>query len=376
MAHLGSNNILNQKQMKARLLPIALGCLATFVLTSCDDNDDPEPNPTPEPVSTTGVYILCAGNYGGNNSTLDFYDPATETLSQKVFASANGRAIGDNANSMLIHGDKMYIAVNNSATVEVSDLTGKSLKTIALANESGVPQNPRELAAAGDKVYVTLYDGYVARIDTESLEVDAKVQVGANPEGICECGGKLYVANSGGYNPVPDNTLSVIDINTFTVTSTIEVVANPVSVQKDSQGALYVLSYGNYSDIPNTLQRIDLATGTSSTIATNDYIINSVCNDKVYIYTAKQENWVVTESDIKVYDTTSATLLDGSFITDGTPIANVYTLTSDPVTENLYVGISDYTNTGDMLIFSPEGKLAKKLALSGLNPRGAYFVTE
>ena len=50
-------------------------------------------------------------------------------------------------------------------------------------------------------------------------------------------------------------------------------------------------------------------------------------------------------------------------------------MSSDPVTGNVYIGTSDYTNTGDMFIFSPEGKLIDQLALSGLNPMGAYFLT-
>ena len=52
-----------------------------------------------------------------------------------------------------------------------------------------------------------------------------------------------------------------------------------------------------------------------------------------------------------------------------------YCMSSDPVTNNVYIGTSDYTNTGDMYIFTSEGKLINKLVLSGLNPMGAYFIT-
>ena len=56
--------------------------------------------------------------------------------------------------------------------------------------------------------------------------------------------------------------------------------------------------------------------------------------------------------------------------------ANVYSLSADPITGNLYVATSDYTNTGDMHIFNSDGVAIATLALSGINPRGAYFVTE
>lgn len=354
---------------------IALACLAALTISSCSDDPDPDPDPTPVTV-TKGAYILCAGTYDGNNATLDYYDWTSGTISSKVFAAANGRAIGNNANSMLIYGDKMYIAVDQSAIVEVTDLNGKSLKTIAFAAEDGTPENPRELAADGDYVYVTLYDGYVARINTTTLTADAKIAVGKNPEGICALAGKLYVANSGGYDPAFDNTLSVIDPASFTVTGTITVAVNPVALQKDNSGNLYVLSYGNYYDVPNTLQRVDTATGNVSTITTGDYVMYASAGDKLYVYVAKQENWVVTQASIKIYDPATATFSASGFIADADVPANVYSLSADPITGNLYVATSDYTNTGDMHIFNSDGVAIATLALSGINPRGAYFVTE
>ena len=40
----------------------------------------------------------------------------------------------------------------------------------------------------------------------------------------------------------------------------IEVVTNPVNLLADSQGDVYLVSMGNYGDIPNTFQRIDSKT--------------------------------------------------------------------------------------------------------------------
>ena len=66
--------------------------------------------------------------------------------------------------------------------------------------------------------------------------------------------------------------------------------------------------------------------------------------------------------------------MQSGFITDGTVVDNTYCLSVDPISGNLYIGTSDYVSTGDMYIFSPEGKLIDQLALSGLNPMGAYFL--
>lgn len=360
--------------MKKKYLLFALCSLMTVSFVSCDNDDDPKPD-IPAETSTTGVYFLNSGKMYSNNATLDYYNPETKELTTKVFAAANGRGLGDTANDMVIYGSKMYIAVTESAIIEVTDLSGKSLKTISPKDESNVPQQPRMLTAAGGNVYVTLFDGHLACIDTTSMEIVKKVKVGPNPEGVCELNGKLYVANSGGYNPVQDSTLSVVDVNTFEEVEKIVVTINPKTVQKDNEGNLYVLSMGNFGDIGNELQRLNVSTGELKVLEANSQLASTLCNDKIYIYSAKQENWVVTDYDFKVYDIKNGKMEEKGFITDGTKVDKTYCMSSDPVTGNVYIGTSDYTSTGDMFIFSSEGKLINQIALSGLNPMGAYFLT-
>lgn len=357
---------------KKWLLMGALCAMLPVVFSSCSDDDDPISEIIEEP-TTTGVYLLNAGKWQGNNSTLDYYDPETKSLSTKVFAAQNGRGLGDTANDMIIYGSKMYVAVNVSATIEVMDLAGNALKTISPKDESNAPQQPRMLAAANGNVYVTLYDGHLVCIDTTSMEIVKKVKVGPNPEGVCELNGKLYVANSGGLSAVQDSTLSVVNASTFEVEKNIVVTINPKTVQKDESGNLFVLSLGNYGDIKNTLQRVNVSTGELEIVETNNQLCSSVSGNKIYLYSAKQENWVVTEYDFKVYDIEKKSMQSG-FITDGTVVDNTYCLSVDPISGNLYIGTSDYVSTGDMYIFSPEGKLIDQLALSGLNPMGAYFL--
>lgn len=348
------------------------------VFVSCDKEDPVLDDLIPEETqpSTRGVYILNSGQWNGNNATLDYYDPETKAFTPKVFAGMNGRGLGDTANDMVIYGSKMYIVVNVSATIEVTDLSGKSLKTIKPKDDAGVPQQPRMITAANGNVYVTLFDGHLACIDTTSMEIIKKVKVGANPEGVCELNGKLYVANSGGYNPVQDSTLSVVDLNSFEVEKNILVTINPKTVQKDDAGNLFVLSLGNYNDISGTLQQVDVTSGKYKVIETNSQLISAVNHDKLYIYSAKQENWVVTDFAFKVYDIQKGAMASNHFISDGTAVDHTYCMSVDPVTGNVYIGTSDYTNTGDMYIFSPAGKLMNRLAVSGLNPMGAYFLTE
>lgn len=58
--------------------------------------------------------------------------------------------------------------------------------------------------------------GYVAEIDTTTLQVTRTVNVGYQPEELAIANNKVYVANSGGYMfPNYDRTVSVIDLETF-----------------------------------------------------------------------------------------------------------------------------------------------------------------
>lgn len=329
---------------------------------------------TEEP-ALPGVYILNSGKYNSNNATLDYYDPNTKSLKTKVFSSVNGKGLGDTANDMLIYGSKMYIAVDVSNTIEIMDLNAKSLKTISPKDDSGQPQSPRYLAAYEGKVYVTLFDGHLAAIDTTSMEIVQKTKVGPNPYQVCEVGGKLYVANSGGYNTVKDSTLSVVDPVSFTEEKKIVVGLNPMYLGADSDGELYVMCGGNFTDVKASLKRVDLKAGTSTSIYTNDNIMMCLANDNLYVIQSENDaNWQPVNSQYVAYNAKTDTEISKNFITDGTVVSGAYSLKANPTTGEIYIGTSDYVNTGDMLIFSSEGKKIDQLSLSGLNPMGAYFI--
>ena len=99
---------------------------------------------------------------------------------------------------MAIYGNKIYIVVNVSSTVEVMDFTtGKSIRQIQMLRDNGSSRQPRSIAFDKDKAYVCSFDGTVARIDTTSLEIEAIITAGRNPDDICVQNNKLYVSNSG-----------------------------------------------------------------------------------------------------------------------------------------------------------------------------------
>ena len=298
------------------------------------------------------LYFLNSGNMGNNNATLTMYDPETGESDPDYFMTQNGRGLGDTAQDIIVYGEKMYIAVYGESTIEVTDLRAKSIKQIRTEGQ------PRYMVADGGKVYVTYYNGYVARLDTASLEVEATVPVGRNPEQLAIANNKIYVANSGGMDASTsvgyDKTVSVIDIPSFAETKKLDVVLNPGRVQVDDQGYVYVVSIGNYGDIPNTLQRIDSRTDEVSVLEACPNATEMAYLDGVlYTYYSQYDAYWNTTITFTSYNTTTGAT--ESWIKDGTTIAQPYSISAAGI--NIYVAESDYTNNGDVYGFGTDGKL-------------------
>lgn len=267
--------------MKKYLLGLAVLLMGTAVMTSCsDDNDGPE---TYLQEYSTGAYVVNSGNmYNKIESSLTAIDYASSTATQKVFKAANGRPLGDTANDGIVYGNKIYLAVDQSNTIEVIDKkTKRSIKQIKttelLGNAEGA--HPRHIIADGGKVYFTTYGGYVAAVDTTSFALQKKWQVGSYPEGLVIGNGNLYVANSN-YGAGGGN-ISCINLSNDNVeTKNIEGVNNPTSIYYASN-VLYVLDNPVYGPAPdyaatgeNALRAVSFTEGKSSQkVADGNYAV-------------------------------------------------------------------------------------------------------
>lgn len=266
--------------MKKYLLGLAVLLMGTAVMTSCDPAEDyPE---TYLQVYSTGAYVVNSGNmYSTIESSLTAIDYASSTATQNVFNTANGRTLGNTANDGIVYGNKIYLAVDQSNTIEVIDKkTKRSIKQIKttdlLGNAEGV--EPRHIIADGGKVYFTTYGGYVAAVDTINFALADKYKVGDYPEGLAIGGSNLYVANSN-YGKGGGN-ISCIDLSSKKVeTKNIEGVNNPTSIYYASN-VLYVLDNPVYGPAPdyattgeNALRAVSFAEGKSQKVADGNYAV-------------------------------------------------------------------------------------------------------
>lgn len=264
--------------MKKYLLGLAVLLMGTAVMTSCDPAKDyPE---TYLKVYSTGAYVVNSGNmYNKIESSLTAIDYASSTATQNVFKTANGRTLGNTANDGIVYGNKIYLAVDQSNTIEVIDKkTKQSIKQIKTTDLLGKAEGaePRHIIADGGKVYFTTFGGYVAAVDTTSFALQKKWQVGSYPEGLVIGNGNLYVANSN-YGAGGGN-ISCINLSNDNVeTKNIEGVNNPTGIYYASN-VLYVLdnqyydaSYNAYGE--NSLRTVDFAQSKSQKVAEGNYAV-------------------------------------------------------------------------------------------------------
>ena len=184
-------------------------------------------------------------------STLDLLDFKNKKYCADIFAQANPdvvQGLGNTANDMAVVDGKLWVALNASNQVAVLQLPSAKLERVIDV------ESPRYIAVDGQYVYVTSYasavyggenmvPGKVYRINKKSYET-ATVEVGYQPEGLAVLKGKLYVANSGGYNWVHDNRISVIDLASFKLEKHIEAPMTNLFQMVATEDQIWVSSYG------------------------------------------------------------------------------------------------------------------------------------
>ena len=355
------------------LMKIALLAVLTLGFASCND-DDNNSNNTIDPNWVGGVYVLSEGSYFSKiDGDLTSYDPTQRYVANGVFKAINGRALAGTLNDGLVYGTKLYMANTDENVVEVAEAkNAQSVKQIEL-------NGARCIKADGGFLYVTMfYKNMVAKIDTTNYEVVDSVETGSYPEGLAVLDGKLYVANSG-YGS--GNTVTVVDLATFTASNTLTVPTNPVDVLTDGN-QLYLQCSGEYkadwSGYEVNPAIYSLATdGTTTKLA--DATISAIGPNRLYFidynyYKAEQTYGFVNLADNKVETLSfsnqgvAAPFAIGVNPTNGDVYITAYATTQ---TEDGYTMV-DYYSNGFCVRFNSEGLQIDQFNV-GLNPGTVIF---
>ena len=328
------------------------------------------PPDTANKEALVGFYLLNEGNMGSNKSTLDYMDLTAGEYHRNIYADANPsvpKELGDVGNDIKIYGSKLYAVINCSNKVEVMDkFTAKRIGQIDIPN-------CRYIRFQGAYAYVTSYAGpvelnpnyqqlgYVAKVDTATLQEVARCLVGFQPDELEIVGNKIYVANSGGYMfPNYESTVSVIDIPSLTETKRIEVARNLHRLRTDKYGDLWVTSRGDYYTQPSKLYWIN--TSTDMLVDSLDIAVSNfyLAGDSLYLYSTEW-SYIAMDNTITygIVDVAKKQIVTRNFITDGTEqnIKIPYGIMVNPLTKDIYVtDAKNYVSPGTLYCFDKDGK--------------------
>lgn len=342
-----------------------------------------------------GMYVLCEGNMGSNKATLDYLDLHTGQYWKNIFPSRNPQQVmelGDVGNDVQVYGSRLWLVVNCSNKVEVC--TADSAHSLGHVD---VP-NCRYLAFDGGYAYVSSYVGEVGRnsvlgsvykIDTLSLKVVDRCTVGYQPDGLCVLDGKLYVCNSGGYQPLMsppqdyDCTVSQIDLATFREERKITVAPNLFRIQADCHGQLWVTSRGVDDDeqpIPSRLYL--LAKNASGQIQVKDSVDRIVSDfdivgDTLY-FCGSSINGSKMLRHYGAVDTRTAQVITDSLLReDGTwKVQTPYGIKVHPLTRDIYLmDATNYVSSGYLLCFSRDGRFKWKTSTGDIPGHACFLKT-
>ncbi len=337
------------------------------------------------------IIVLNEGGWQSDNGRLSYFENGS-IVSNRWFNDVNGSKLGDTPEDIIqINDNLLAISINWSNIVQFITPQGR-----AVAATEDIPNN-RKLCTDGAYVYTTSYGhevrtvdgmkyfdkGYVAKIDINTFNVVAAVEVGSEPEGIAIYGGKLFVANTGGYafqeNHDYETTISVVDAASMQVVRTIDTGhINLYGKMSQSGQYLCINSAGDHYDTPCATIIMDCRAvldgkgneecfvvldyaSTASTIAEDgtfyavgsrysyldgDYSFNYLSIDPVSVMTSQGKSGVRENA------------LPGTMLSDFAAMSMPCAIYVNPYTGYIYgTDAGSYASSGKLYQWTPEGKL-------------------
>ncbi len=199
-----------------------------------------------------GFFITNEGPFNNGTGTLTFVSNDFETVEQNVYQNVNNQYLGNIVQSMYFHENRAYIVANNSHKITVTDRY--SMEHIATI-EGDFINNPRYFVAKENIGYVSNWgnapdpnDDFISVINLSTFELITTIPVGEGPEKMLLANNKLYVLLQGGWHF--NNKLLVLNLDDNTITNTITIGDFPIDILQDNQNVIWILCAGFPSYAP------------------------------------------------------------------------------------------------------------------------------
>ncbi|MDD3038665.1 YncE family protein [Bacteroides sp.] len=322
--------------------------LVFFAFASCMDYNPFEKKEFK--VSGNGLFITNEGNFQYGNASLSYYNTENKEVDNDVFFRANGRKLGDVAQSMTVHDGKGYVVINNSGAVYVIDL-----QTFEILGGITKLTSPRYVHFVSDtKAYITdLYAPTITIFNPQTLQKTGYIDTKGHKstEQMVQYG-KYVFTNCWSY----DNKILVIDTEKDEMVDEITVGVQPTSLTLDKYGKIWTITDGGYEGSPYgyeapTLYKIDASTRTIEKTFT---FKKGERASEVVLNGARDTLYFINE-DIWCMDVTDTRIPVRPFLKSPNKSSIYYGLTIDPYTSEVYVADAiDYVQHGVIYRFTPE----------------------
>lgn len=191
----------------------------------------------------------------------------SETLSKIDFDSGEVEevfcALGSMPNRVALTADYAYVVNSGNNSIQKIDIdSGDTVTNIYIENSS----NPYDIIIDEEYAYVTGgMINKVYKIDMTIDEVVNSIIVGGNPAGMAILDGKLFVGNSDYGTGYSNCSVSVIDLDSFSILETIPTEINPQFLAAIN-GNIHVSCGGDWNSITGKVCIIDPTTLTVTNI--------------------------------------------------------------------------------------------------------------
>ncbi len=203
----------------------------------CSPKEIAEEGCTGKPFNPSNGILVCnEGNFTFGNASVSFVSN-NGTVTNEIYAQANCLPLGDVLQSAARIKNKLWLVVNNSGKIAVcnANTLQQEAEITGLTSPRYVQPINDTLAAVSD-----LYNTALTLVHTANYSVVGTIALGTSSEPLVRVQNALYTSAWS-----QDSTLHKIDLNTFSLVSSVVVGAQPVDLAVDQQGTLWVLCQGS-----------------------------------------------------------------------------------------------------------------------------------
>ena len=291
-------------------------------------------------INSEQVFVACEGNYyDGNQGTL------WTIVDQEVFQYPDN-PIGSIAQSLYVHDDLLFVALNGSGNIQVFEITESSL--IPLHTIDTQFSGPREMLVYNDNLYFTnWYSMDVKKINLSTWEIEAEIAMPGLPEDIVFHDEYMYISITMNFDWSDASSVVVLDPELESIVNEYDVGYGPGSLLVHENDIYVSRTYydSNWNAFYGT-SRIKPENGIVDIL---NYGSGAVCGGGVYKY---------QNSVYRTYDGGIAKINENLEFIPETKLGNynpseVYS--AEIIQGNIYFGLSNFSGVDEVAVVNESG---------------------